>query len=335
MRGALSLALLAVFTTTGLWGQEAKSKPTLLSFTAPDPSSPVPGETLRKLSVQLELLCKVNDKAEPFTGTGFIVGIPAPPEEKHLSFEYLVTNRHVAECWDETNHPQAVVSTTVRLNTEDGGSLTLPLGGLDGTGKPSWYFPTDDSVDLAVTPVKLPDSPKPEIMLIGPESMATRDSLRQHRVGEGSTVVITGTFVQFPGERKYQPILRQGILSMIPDEPMKTTTGKAGTVYLADVHVFGGNSGSPVFAKPQDDLTHMGENWLIGVVSGYYFEKADSKMEIAITVNGETSANSGVAMIVPIDEVKKLIEDNATLKGFRDAYLSTLKSAVPSTPHIP
>jgi hypothetical protein len=33
---------------------------------------------------------------------------------------------------------------------------------------------------------------------------------------------------------------------MIPDEPMMTTTGKLGSLYLGDVHIFGGNSGSPV-----------------------------------------------------------------------------------------
>ena len=122
---------------------------------------------------------------------------------------------------------------------------------------------------------------------------------------------------------------------MVPDEPMKTTTGKIGTVYLADVHVFGGNSGSPVFAKPQDDMIHMGDTWLIGVVSGYYFEKADSKMEIAVTVKGETAANSGVAMIVPADEVKKLTENNPVLKSYRDAYLSTLQNKSTSAPQAP
>ena len=120
---------------------------------------------------------------------------------------------------------------------------------------------------------------------------------------------------------------------MIPDEPMKTTTGKPGTVYLADVHIFGGNSGSPVFAVPQDDITQMGSRWFIGLVSGYYFEKADSKMEIAATVRGETAANSGIAMIVPADEVKKLIESNPVLKGYRDAYLSSLQNQSPSAPH--
>lgn len=333
MRGAMTLTLLLALISTGLFGQDTKRQPHLLSFTAPDPSSPVPGETLRKVSVQLELVCKIDGLPQSFTATGFLVGIEVP--EQHGSFTYLVTNRHVAECWDERNHPQEIVSTNVRLNIKDAGAVTLPLNGLDGSGKPSWFFPSDDSVDLAVTPVKPFNNLQPDLMFIGFDSLAVRDSFRQHRIGEGSTVMVTGTFVQFPGEHKFQPILRQGILSMVPDEPMTTTTGKPGTVYLADVHVFGGNSGSPVFAKPQDDMTHMGDNWLIGVVSGYYFEKADSKMEIAVTVKGETAANSGVAMIVPADEIKKLIENNPVLKGYRDAYLSTLKNVSPPAPHTP
>ncbi len=335
MRG-VCITLLLTLIATGLFGQDTKKQqqPFILSYTPPDPSSPVPGEMLRKLAVQIELLCKVAGIPQPFTGTGFLVGISVPPVEEHRAFQYLVTNRHVVECWDESNHPQEVVSTSVRINTQNGGAITFPLAGTVD-GKPSWFFPNDDSVDLAVSSVNPPSEPKLDVMIVPLDQIATRDSFRQHRIGEGSTVIVTGTFVQFPGERKFQPVLRQGILSMIPDEPMKTTTGKLGTVYLADVHVFGGNSGSPVLAKPQDDMMHTGELWLIGLVSGYYFEKADSKMEIAVTVKGETAANSGIAMIVPVDEVKKLIETNPVLKGFRDAYLATLPNKSPTAPHNP
>ncbi len=58
-------------------------------------------------------------------------------------------------------------------------------------------------------------------------------------------------------------------------------------------------------------------------------------MEIAATVNGETSANSGIAMIVPADEVKRLIENDPGLKGYRNACLSTLKNTNPSALHTP
>jgi hypothetical protein len=206
---------------------------------------------------------------------------------------------------------------------------------LNSNGNTNWFYPDDDSIDLAVTPFQLPINLKPDILVLDFDSFATRESLRQHRIGEGSTIIITGYFLQFPGQRRFQPILRQGILSMIADEPMMTTTGRLGTVYLADVHIFGGNSGSPVLAMPQDDVIHARDHWFIGIVSGYYFEKADARMEIATTVKGETAANSGVAMIVPADEVKKLIEDNHILKGYRDAYLSTLQKESPAVPHVP
>jgi hypothetical protein len=40
-------------------------------------------------------------------------------------------------------------------------------------------------------------------------------------------------------------------------------------------------------------------------------------------------------MIVPADEVKKLIENNPTLKAYRDAYLSTLPKESPAPPQGP
>jgi hypothetical protein len=326
------ILLVAVFAAK-LTGQDTKQQQRqMLAFIPPDPSAPVPGELLRKLPVQITLSCKVNGNLQDFVGTGFLVGIDVPPVEKGMSFLYLVTNRHVAECWDERNHPQDVVSSGIRVNKRDSTAVTLPLS---TNGNANWYFADDDSVDLAVTTLFVTADQNLDAMKIGFESFATRDSFRQHRIGEGSTIMITGYFVQFPGERRFQPILRQGTLSMIPDEPMKTTTGKLGTVYLADVHILGGNSGSPVIAIPQDDITHMGDHWFIGLVSGYYLERAGSRMEIATTVYGETAANSGVAIIVPADEVKKLIEGNPVLKRFRDAYLLTLPKENPPPSKIP
>jgi hypothetical protein len=334
MRQVLIFTLMISMMVTGLSGQNQKAGVTLLKYAPPDPTSPVPGELVRKLPVQISLSCKQNDQAllQPFVGTGFLVRIKVPPADKDVAFYYLVTNRHVAECWNETNHPQQVVSIGVRINTQDSGAVSLLL---NSNGNTNWFYPDDDSIDLAVTPFQLPINLKPDIIVLDFDSFATRESLRQHRIGEGSTIIITGYFLQFPGQRRFQPILRQGILSMIADEPMMTTTGRLGTVYLADVHIFGGNSGSPVLAMPQDDVIHAGEHWFIGIVSGYYFEKADARMEIATTVKGETAANSGVAMIVPADEVKKLIEDNHILKGYRDAYLSTLQKESPAVPHVP
>ena len=112
-------------------------------------------------------------------------------------------------------------------------------------------------------------------------------------------------------------IFRQGILSMVPDEPIKTTTGKLGTVYLRDVHIFGGNSGSPVMVEAGP--LNMDGYHLLGVVSGYYYEDEHFNLEVATMVRGTGQANSGIAMIVPVDFLKALL-DAPELKAKREAY---------------
>jgi hypothetical protein len=311
--------MLALGAVIGLQGQSPSTPPKgrLLTFNAPDPNSPVPGEAFRKLPVQITVTCKLDNTPQSQTmtanGTGFFVGIKSlvVPDR---TFFYLVTNRHIAQCWDAQSHPHIVLSVSLRVNVRGGVASTLPLS---ENGNVAWVFPEDDSVDLAAVPFSNPALLTWDFLALSFDNFATRDTFRTHRIGEGSSVWIPGYFVQFPGERRFQPILRQGMLAMIPDEPMKTPSGKMGTLYLADAHVFGGNSGSPVFATPQDDIVQAGDHWFIGIISGYYFETANAQMEIATTMQGVTQANSGVALIVPADEVKKLLEENAMLKALR------------------
>jgi hypothetical protein len=112
---------------------------------------------------------------------------------------------------------------------------------------------------------------------------------------------------------------------MVPDEPMMTTTGKPGTVYLCDAHIFGGNSGSPVMVA--SSWLGVGGYHLLGVVSGYYYEDENFNLEIATTVKGTGRANSGVAMVVPADDLKALL-DAPEQKGSREAYISQHQSTV-------
>jgi hypothetical protein len=111
------------------------------------------------------------------------------------------------------------------------------------------------------------------------------------------------------------------MLSMMPDEPIKTTTGKPGTLYLGDIHSFGGNSGSLVFVdiagiKP-DGTIKLNDYRFLGVLSGYYYEGADFSLHIETTLNGKLAANSNVSMIVPTECVKDLIVNNAELEALR------------------
>jgi len=288
----------------------------ILTYKKPDPSVPPFGVLLKRSVVNIELQCREGNLLITGAGTGFIVGYTDPRLPKGSTFEYLVTNRHVAECWDERNHPRVVQSVIIRVNAKDGSSRRLPAS------PGAWRFPADDSVDLAVASVTMPD----DLLLtqITTDDFATKDFMTSNQIAEGSPIILSGYFYQFPGERRFQSIVRQGILSMVPDEPMTTTTGKPGTIYLGDVHIFNGNSGSPVMVST--DWLNVGGYHLLGVVSGYYYEDENFNLEIATTVKGSAHANSGFAMIVPADLLKALL-DAPELKGPREAYFSRMAGA--------
>jgi len=62
-------------------GQNQNRGGTFLTYTPPDPTSPVPGELVRKLPLHIAMSCKAAGQAlpQPFAGTGFLVRIAVPP----------------------------------------------------------------------------------------------------------------------------------------------------------------------------------------------------------------------------------------------------------------
>ena len=284
----------------------------ILTYKKPDPSVPPMGVDLKRTVVYIESECKHGEVFVNSKATGFLVGYPDSRLPNTTFFSYLVTNRHVAECWDEDNRPMPIKSAVLQINSKDGTSSQRFA--LDTK---AWHFPSDDSVDLAATSVTLPDTL--DIKYISVADFATKDFLHANVIAEGSPIILAGCFVQLEGVHRFEPIVRQGILSMIPDEPVMTTARKLGTVYLGDVHIFGGNSGSPVMVT--DGPLNMSGYHLLGVVSGYYYETEDFKLEIATIIQGKAQANSGVAMIVPADLVKDLL-DSPDFKNGRDIYFS-------------
>jgi hypothetical protein len=89
-------------------------------------------------------------------------------------------------------------------------------------------------VDLAVTPI-LP-SPEVDQLPIPLVWFFAREDFAAQNIGEGAKIVLSGYSYKFAGEPHPLPLIREGILSMIPDAPLLTTLLKPGTVYLGDVH---------------------------------------------------------------------------------------------------
>jgi hypothetical protein len=281
---------------------------------------------LKKTVVFIQLECQDGDTLVDVRGTGFFVGYPDERLGKDLAFGYLITNRHVAMCWDRNGHPLLVRSIAIRLNRKNGSSDTITLSTL---GNAPWVLPTDESVDLAALGF-MPNSNIYDYTSIPISLFGTKDILDAQGIGEGERILFTGFFYQFPGVTKVQPILREGVLAMMPDEKLRTTTGKVGSVYLGDVHVFGGNSGAPVFFNLgglHGNRLMGGEDYrLLGVVSGMFYEDEEFNLEVTTTLRGTGRANSGICMIVPVDAIKSLL-DQPALKARREAAIAQSKGA--------
>jgi trypsin-like peptidase len=236
---------------------------------------PIPTAALLKRVVAfLTLDCRDGSVAEEVRGTAFFVFYPDSRIGENRGFIYLVTNRHVAQ--PELNgHRLAIQKVSLRLN------LKVPVEGREsedgaipvGSGV-EWFFPSDEAVDLAAMSIA-PDQTKYDYEPFPVSLFATKEVAKERNVAEGDAVLFSGFFYQFPSQRKIEPIVRQGILAMMPEEDLTTTLGGLGRLYLADVHVFHGNSGAPMFVNVGGvrggSLIVGGFPYLLlGVVSGYF-----------------------------------------------------------------
>ncbi len=300
-----------------------KPGPRIMTWTPPEHPLPPFGSEIRKAVLVVRETCRdAGGKLWQSSGTGFIVAYHDPRiGEPDQSFDYLVTNRHVAECMDEDLHPRQVLEIGIEVNVKNGQTALLVL---NDHGNAAWRFPPDDSIDLAVTPIRPAGDFVPTVVPLDMVFSKERDFAMQN-IGEGAKIIMSGYFYQLDGSGgKLEPLVREGILSMIPDAPLTTALRKPGRIYLGEVHVFGGNSGSPVFISLEgirpSGIVLEGNYRLLGVVSGYYFEDSDFKLQIATTVIGTQRANSGISMIVPADFLKDLILNDHELAGIRDAH---------------
>jgi hypothetical protein len=289
---------------------------------------------MKKLVVFLRVEFQDGDHIGGIQGTGFFVFVEEKRLGENRGFIYLVTNRHMAE--PEVRGQRAPVRrVSLRLN------LKVPVEGVQSVEEDlplgpdlHWYFPKDDAVDLAILPLA-PDQGRYDYQALPTSLLATKDTIESNRIAEGDSVLFAGFFYQFPGQKKIEPIVRQGILAMMPDEPLETTLHKPGRLYLADVHVFGGNSGAPMFVNIggfRNGAIIAGTAYrLLGVVSGYFFETADFKLQVATTLTGSTLANSGISLVVPAEELE-LALGSPDLKAQREAEVVREKGKVVHNP---
>jgi hypothetical protein len=274
---------------------------------------------IRKAVAFITMHCLRGTQPVTAQGTGFFIQV-ADSRLADRSFVYLVTNRHVAMCWDDYRKPMQVQAVSIRMNMKDGPSQ-------EGTviGNLPWILPTKDSVDMAVVPLAL-DPTKCDYWPVPDSVFVSDEVVKKESMSEGLKILFSGFFYQVPGITHAEPILREGIIAMMPDEDLQTTTGKMGRVYLGEVHAFHGNSGSPVFVDlggMRGRAFRLGEDYrLLGIVSGGYGEGEQNTLVLE-TPLASKPGNSGIAVIVPASELRTLLDEPAAV-ALRDAEIARL-----------
>jgi hypothetical protein len=196
----------------------------------------------------------------------------------------------------------------------------IPLG-----GGMHWFFPTDDAVDLAILRIA-PDEKRYAYMTVPLNMVAGPELLKSDHVEVGNSVIFAGFFRSFFGQTRMEPIVRQGVIAMLPEEKLDTTLHKKGQLVLADLHAFHGNSGSPVFANVggiRGNIVTVENYILLGIISGYFPESAGYSVPAATVLTGEVRDDSGIATIVPGEELVKLL-NSQDVRADRDEQIAKL-----------
>lgn len=226
--------------------------------------------------------------------TGFLVGFKSSRKGKYHTF--LVTNRHVFSGRDHVY---------ISLDTESKKSrIKVPL---IVNRENVWFSHRYSDVDLALLPISMSflKSLGARHKWIPEEKFLYFRDYEKLGFSLGDQVFFAGFPLGLSGKLKNSPILRGGVLARLDKELKAEFKG-----VLVDGQNFPGNSGGPVFTKPEiaklGDTKSINQNYLLGAMMSYlpytsHFMDLSSGQVGAISVE-----NSGLALYVPMDYAKTI-----------------------------
>jgi len=245
------------------------------------------------------------DKDNKWFATGFFYGYLREilDDNKGSYSIYLVTNKHVIKNAIDSGHSEILI----KLNPKDGGSAKeYPLSLYDHDGTYSFVDHPDKYVDIAILPFDYVNFIKEIDASYIPSNQALSTEDLKGKVGEGDSIFVLGFPMGNVCIKRNTAIVRGGCIARISDLLLKENNE-----FLLDALIFPGNSGGPVFLKPQgialEGTTIMNQAYLIGIVKEYipYYDEAYSQQTQSLRVIFED--NSGLASAHPIDYIDQTI----------------------------
>lgn len=241
-------------------------------------------------------------------GTGFFV----LKVEDGFQFQHIVTARHVIENLE-------VEDIYIRGNLKGNGIEVYV------TKKSEWVFHPEKSnnryIDVAILPSHAPPDKFDILHMSIEKEMVTPEIIVDEAIGIGDDIFTVGLFTNHYGQARNIPVVRSGIISAMPSEPMYTEYGYMNG-YLVETHSLGGISGSPVFVqmaplrvinaevRQSMKLTH----YFLGLVSGHWTVE-NPEDAIAETMEPVLTGriNTGISIVVPAQDILDTINQAALM----------------------
>lgn len=186
-------------------------------------------------------------------GTAFLLEVPLKSNPK-AGYLLLVTARHIADPQWAGCPP---LGGTIRavFNKTGFDPKTNLTGTVEINLAPFWIYPQDQSVDIAVTVLNVPEflSMNVENQPITISQLPTPAEVQQ--IGAGAQIASAGLLLGASGVKRNYPIFKFGYVSSKPDEKMSVACcvgciATLQTEWLVAASLVAGNSGSPIFFVP-------------------------------------------------------------------------------------
>jgi hypothetical protein len=242
-------------------------------------------------------------------GTAFFLGKEVPGTQT-TNPTFLITAKHVIN----GIRGLGLDSVWLRHNVKNGDDAWYE------TKLEKWYCDhPDQSIDVAVIEMGVLDIFD---NLVFPYGLClNEEKFKEHQVGPGDEVFITGLFKHHQGKKKSIPIIRTGTIACLSEEKVFTKNFGEIDAFLIEARSIGGLSGSPVFVNlglsrfidGQIKQSNGGAIYFfLGLIHGH-FDVDDSEFTEQPNVDPETRTiekiNSGIAIVVPFQNIDKVITE--------------------------
>lgn len=234
-----------------------------------------------------------------WTSTGFFV--VRRIDQQNLR-PFLITNRHVFESRN------TMVIRMKEKGTENLKELDVAI--IDKEGKPLYKLHHNEKIDVAVLPlngsyIMSNNLEFPAVNI--DENAMTSYELRNAGANEGSILYMLGFPMGLVNEHSSEPICRMGCVARISETQITEQQS-----ILIDIQNFPGNSGSPIFTKPEfvsiEGTPALGKSVLLGIVHSYIPYQESLVNQQTGNIVEIRSENSGLAKAHPVEYIKEIID---------------------------